>query len=254
MGKFLWHDYVFIPFQVYKGVYKDSTVAVKVQPATQREAEKMCGLRHQNIITIHKVFNKAHLSFMVMDFMSRGSLIDYFRANFESLTVMHFIRFCHQICLGMVELVKHDIVHCDLRMNNILVAEDESIRIADFGLSRDADYYFRQDSMLNVRWSPPEAFQSTCKITSSYDVWSFGVLMWELFAFPARPFEEMKDVRLFGAFLEHGGRLSKPDRCPEEFYEIMMSCWHIEPDMRPTFQVLADTFQSMENVLQSSDQ
>jgi len=231
---------------VRRATYHGKEVAIKIQSSYVREGEKMVGLNHPYIIKIHKVWHHENRSFIVMDYMSRGSLTAYFNSHLEEISIHHIIHFCLQIIDGMKCLVANHVVHCDLKMANILVDENEDIRISDFGLSRDTGYCLVGESIMNVKWSPPEAFVPDYILNPSFDVWSFGVLLWELFAFPAKPWETLSSPLSLGVLLSEGKKLDKPDNCDEEFYNVMLECWEFDPVKRPTFEELDSTFTKLQ--------
>jgi len=125
------------------------------------------------------------------------------------------------------------------------------VKIADFGLSREIeeDAYNASDvSLFPIKWSPPEVIQHRIFSIAS-DIWSFGVVMWEIFEFAKVPYPELTNREAID-FVLKGGRLEKPSDCPQFVYDVMKSCWEEKPENRPPFKsiqgLLMDGFVDME--------
>jgi len=156
----------------------------------------------------------------------------------------------------MEYLASHHYVHRDIAARNCLVGDNLTVKISDFGLSRDiyaADYYRVQSkALLPVRWMPPESIMYG-KFSSESDVWAFGVLLWEIFSYGLQPYygynngEVMEMVRCRQL-------LPCPDDCPSIMYALMIECWHEMPSRRPTFREIHGrlrTWQGMPDVTAS---
>ena len=148
-----------------------------------------------------------------------------------------------QVCKGMEYLGSMKCVHRDLAARNVLVAKDMIIKIGDFGLARDVhknDYYRKiGDGWLPVRWMAPEAlFQR--RYTTRSDVWSFGVLLWEIMTLGASPYPSVPSVERLFQLIRDGHRMERPQNCSVDLYMIMRECWTAEPTQRPSFAELAE--------------
>lgn len=136
------------------------------------------------------------------------------------------------------------LVHRDLAARNVLVATGNVIKISDFGLTRDiyeADAYMKKSKgRIPVKWMAPESLYAQV-YTSKSDVWSFGVLLWEIITLGANPYPGIPPERLF-SLLKTGYRMDRPENCSDEIYAIMQKCWKTEPAQRPSFGDLADIF------------
>jgi serine/threonine protein kinase len=147
--------------------------------------------------------------------------------------------FALQVARGMSHLEKIPITHRDLAARNILINEYKTLKISDFGLSRSGPYINHKSKKLPLRWMAIEAIVDQ-KYDSKSDVWSFGVVLWEIGTLGAFPYESIPDSFLL-QFLQLGRRLERPEICTDELYSLMRQCWTTNPEERPTFQELVDT-------------
>ena len=138
----------------------------------------------------------------------------------------------------MEYLASHHFVHRDLAARNVLVGEGLTVKISDFGLSRDiysSDYYRVQSkSLLPVRWMPPESIMYG-KFTTDSDVWSFGVLLWEVFSFGLQPYFGFSNQEVI-EMIRSRQLLPQPEDCPARIYGLMVECWNENPSRRPSFR------------------
>ncbi|XP_070765844.1 tyrosine-protein kinase Srms isoform X3 [Enoplosus armatus] len=160
-------------------------------------------------------------------------------AEGQVLTSAHLIYMGSQIAEGMAYLEDRNIVHRDLAARNILVGEDLVCKVADFGLARiikDSVYTASRNTKIPVRWTAPEAaiYQ---RFSVKSDVWSFGVLLYEMMSRGKMPYEGKSNKEVLD-LLSSGFRLPCPTRCPQNIYRIMMDCWAAEPSKRPSFHAL----------------
>ena len=141
-----------------------------------------------------------------------------------------------QVCSGMEYLHNNDIIHKDLGTRSCLIDSDGVVKIAHFGLGlylHPADYFHDDYITLPARWMAPEALQ-TKRFTKANDVWSFAVLIWELFSYAQRPYESLSDKEAMNVIIE-GKLLQCPDECPASLYTLMKDCWTLDPRERLTF-------------------
>ena len=144
-----------------------------------------------------------------------------------------------QVASGMAYLEAQNYIHRDLAARNILVGENLSCKVADFGLARviqDDEYQAREGAKFPIKWTAPEAALYN-KFTTKSDVWSFGVLLSEFITYGRIPYPGMNNAEVL-AQVERGYRMPQPANCPSELYEIMLECWKDDAQSRPTFDSL----------------
>ncbi|XP_019645247.1 PREDICTED: fibroblast growth factor receptor 2-like [Branchiostoma belcheri] len=212
--------------------------------------------RHDNIISLVGACTKGGPLMIVVEYATNGCLKDWLKtnsaenstdlayqnqpANPSHLSMEQLIQFGVDVACGMSHLATMQCIHRDLAARNILLGENLVAKVSDFGLSRDiyedSEYVKSTKSKLPLRWMAYESlFYNVYTIQS--DVWSFGVLLWEIMAMGNLPYEGMKGKRMMD-MIKDGGRLKKPSNCPAEIYTLMKSCWETLPEDRPTFPEL----------------
>ncbi|XP_053486492.1 vascular endothelial growth factor receptor kdr-like [Ictalurus furcatus] len=159
------------------------------------------------------------------------------------LTLEDLICYSFQVAKGMEFLASRKCIHRDLAARNILLSENNVVKICDFGLARDVykdpDYVRKGDARLPLKWMAPEAIFDKIYTTQS-DVWSFGVLMWEIFSLGASPYPGVQIDEEFCCRLKEGTRMRAPEYASSEIYQTMLDCWHGEAQQRPTFTELVE--------------
>ncbi|XP_031442663.1 vascular endothelial growth factor receptor 3 isoform X2 [Clupea harengus] len=159
------------------------------------------------------------------------------------LTVEDLICYSFQVARGMEFLDSRKCIHRDLAARNILLSEENVVKICDFGLARDIykdpDYVRKGNARLPLKWMAPESIFDKLYTTQS-DVWSFGVLLWEIFSLGASPYPGVQIDEDFCKRLKDGTRMRAPDNASPEIYGIMLACWQGEPRERPNFPALVE--------------
>uniref|UniRef100_A0A4W3HPS2 Receptor protein-tyrosine kinase n=1 Tax=Callorhinchus milii TaxID=7868 RepID=A0A4W3HPS2_CALMI len=185
---------------------------------------------------------------LVTQLMPYGSLLDYVRENKDRIGSQHLLNWCVQIAKGMNYLEDHvRLVHRDLAARNVLVKSSNHVKITDFGLARlldiDETEYHADGGKVPIKWMALESILHR-KFTHQSDVWSYGVTVWELMTFGAKPYDGIP-AREIPELLEKGERLPQPPICTIDVYMIMVKCWMIDSECRPRFRELVTDFSKM---------
>ncbi|XP_073747728.1 tyrosine-protein kinase TXK isoform X1 [Callorhinus ursinus] len=203
------------------------------------EAKVMMRLSHPRLVQLYGVCIQQKPLYIVTEFMENGCLLDYLRDRRGTLTREMLLSMCQDTCEGMEYLERNCFIHRDLAARNCLVSAASIVKISDFGMTRyvlDDEYIGSSGAKFPIKWSPPEVFHFN-KYSSKSDVWSFGVLMWEVFTEGKMPFENKSNLQVVEA-ISRGFRLYRPPLAPMSIYEVMYGCWHEKPKGRPTFAEL----------------
>ncbi|XP_075887762.1 insulin-like growth factor 1b receptor isoform X2 [Nelusetta ayraudi] len=241
-----------------KGVVKDepeTRVAIKTvnESASMRErieflneASVMKEFNCHHVVRLLGVVSQGQPTLVIMELMTRGDLKSYLRSlrpkeqQWSSLSLpplKKMLQMAGQIADGMAYLNANKFVHRDLAARNCMVAEDFAVKIGDFGMTRDiyeTDYYRKGGKgLLPVRWMSPESLKDGV-FTICSDVWSFGVVLWEIATLAEQPYQGLSNEQVL-RFVMEGGLLEKPQNCPDMLFELMRMCWQYNPKMRPAF-------------------
>ncbi|XP_061405279.1 tyrosine-protein kinase SRK3-like [Lethenteron reissneri] len=245
--------------EVWKGVYQERYhVAVKtLHPGLpveelHREAQIMKTLSHENLLRLYAVCVHEGRVSLITELM-RGDLQAFLRS--EEGRGLHLCELLHlgaQVSSGMEYLAERGFVHRDLAARNVLV--DASLRccIGDFSL---ALAHTQSSPMVKIptRWTAPEGLTGQCFTTKS-DVWSFGVLLYEIFTFGRRPYSHIRNNRDVQVAVLSGYRLPQPARCPPPVYATMVECWSECEEARPCFSVLRERLQALLRLEQDNEE
>ncbi|KAG1960498.1 ephrin type-B receptor [Pimephales promelas] len=228
---------------------KESCVAIKTLKGgytdKQRrdflsEASIMGQFQHPNIIHLEGVITASCPVMILTEYMENGALDSFLRLNDGQFTGIQLVGMLRGIASGMKYLSEMSFVHRDLAARNILVNSNLVCKVSDFGLSRfltenssDPTYTSSLGGKIPIRWTAPEAIAFR-KFTSASDVWSYGIVMWEVMSFGERPYWDMSNQDVINA-IEQDYRLPAPPECPASLHQLMLDCWQKERSSRPRF-------------------
>uniref|UniRef100_A0A915EB30 Tyrosine-protein kinase n=1 Tax=Ditylenchus dipsaci TaxID=166011 RepID=A0A915EB30_9BILA len=220
---------------------KPGTMSVE---AFLAEAQIMKQCNHPKLVRLYAVCTIGDPYYIITEFMINGSLLHYLRKDDHSLSAQALVDMCAQIANGMMYLESRKLVHRDLAARNVLVGEKISgvpeVKVADFGLARkligENIYEAQTGAKFPIKWTAPEA-ATFGNFTVKSDVWSYGILLYEIFTFGHVPYPGMHNREVIEQ-LELGYRMPRPNGCPDPIYQEMLKCWDRSPDKRPTFEYL----------------
>ncbi|XP_072311438.1 tyrosine-protein kinase JAK2-like [Eucyclogobius newberryi] len=231
----------------------------------EREIDILKSLQHENIVKYKGVCYSAGRKNLrlIMEYLPYGSLRDYLIKNRHHIDTSKLLHYASQICKGMDYLALKRYIHRDLATRNILVESEMRVKIGDFGLTKmlpqDKEYYtVREPGESPIFWYAPESLTQS-KFSVASDVWSFGVVLYELFTYsdkncspPAVFMEKMGKEKQGQMIVYHlidllnkDFRLPAPDSCPKEIHKMMVECWSSDPTKRPAFKTLMHSVESV---------
>lgn len=225
---------------VFSGRLCGQPVAVKkVDNLKETDIRILRKLNHQNIVRFRGVCTQPPCYCIVMEFCDNGPLYDMLKERSEMLTPKRVVAWAKDIACGMNYLHQHKIIHRDLKSPNVLIGDNYTVKISDFGTSRIWNEVSTKMSFAGtVAWMAPEAIQeSPC--SEKVDVWSFGVVLWELITCEI-PYKDMEQSSIM--YMVGCGKLQPPipATCPEGYKLIMKMCWKLNPKERPSFKLICN--------------
>uniref|UniRef100_V9K829 Receptor protein-tyrosine kinase n=1 Tax=Callorhinchus milii TaxID=7868 RepID=V9K829_CALMI len=246
---------------VYKGFWIPDRESVKIPVAikvlqeepgretTRSVTEDMLmvgSLEHQHVLRLLGICPGGPLQ-IVTQLLPLGSLLDYTRKNADSIRSQLLLNWCVQIAKGMKYLEERKMIHRNLSARNVLVKSPSHVQITDFGiinlLELDEKKYFFDEVKMPIKWMALESIHFR-RYSHQSDVWSYGVTIWELMTFGGKPYQGIP-VREIPGLLEKGERLPQPQICTIDVYMVMVKCWMIDEESRPTFKELGAEFSRM---------
>ncbi|KAH8383986.1 hypothetical protein KR009_011626 [Drosophila setifemur] len=257
-----------VAVKMVKEGHTDDDIASLVR---EMEVMKIIG-RHINIINLLGCCSQSGPLYVIVEFAPHGNLKDFLYKNrpfgrehdrdssqpppsppAHVITEKDLIKFAHQIARGMDYLASRRCIHRDLAARNVLVSDDYVLKIADFGLARDiqtTDYYRKNtNGRLPIKWMAPESLQEKFYDSKS-DVWSYGILLWEIMTYGAQPYPTIMSAEELYSYLMSGQRMEKPAKCSMNIYILMRQCWHFNADDRPPFTEIVEY---MDKLLQAKE-
>lgn len=246
--------------KVYKGVWLPEGENAKIPVAIKilidmnsgylaskeflEEAYIMATVDHPNLLKLSGVCMTSQMM-LITQLMPLGSLLEYIKKNKDRTGSKALLNWSTQIAKGMAYLEERRLVHRDLAARNVLVQNPSFVKITDFGLakllSNESNEYKADGGKMPIKWLALECIRHRI-FNSQSDVWAFGVTIWELLTFGARPFENIPAKAVMD-YIEQGGKLEQPEGCSLDVHCTLLSCWNIEAKSRPTFKQLVDIFQ-----------
>ncbi|XP_063710532.1 tyrosine-protein kinase SRK2-like isoform X3 [Symsagittifera roscoffensis] len=203
-----------------------------------KEANIMKELQHKNLLKLHCVCTKEEPVYIITELM-KCSLLEFLKdGEGKNITMRAQIEMSANIAEGMAYLESKNYIHRDLAARNVLVGFKYECKIADFGLARytndDQEPAQNKANKFPIKWTAPEAALMG-RFTIKSDVWSFGILLAEIATKGKVPYPMMTNKEVLDK-VNNGYRMPRPQECPEKLYgEVMLKCWHANPNKRPTF-------------------
>ena len=208
-----------------------------------REASLMAGLEHPNLVELIGIVSIGEPVYVVLELCEHGALSEYLKSH--QLSESDRVQIIDDVANGLGFLAALGIVHRDVAARNVLLATGMRAKVSDYGMSRilgSKGYYRSRGALMSVRWTAPESLEREI-FSEQSDVWSFGVLMYEIWSNGAVPYEDLTE-KLVWISVTGGLRLPKPKDCPDSVYKIMQSCW-AEAGQRPPFKVLINLIRKL---------
>eukprot|EP01135_Chromosphaera_perkinsii_P009561 Nk52_evm11s1810 gene=Nk52_evmTU11s1810 len=233
--------------EVYKAIIRKTSAEVAVKTCDKEyinedgEADILRSYDHPNIVKLIGVCVSRRPAYIIMELLKGGDLAHFLRLKGHAIPLKSLLSMVVQVASGMRYLEQKNCVHRDLAARNILVNDTGSVfKISDFGMSRklssvDDIYDATSNKQVPIKWTSPEAL-THAQYTVKSDVWSFGVLMWEVFSKGMQPYPGMNNSEVVRQISDNGYRMPPPKDMPEEVASIMAECWKFEPKDRPSFQ------------------
>nr|XP_039270595.1 tyrosine-protein kinase SRK2-like isoform X2 [Styela clava] len=240
--------------EVWEGQWNGTTrVAIKqLKPGTMdakeflREAQIMKKLRHPKLVQLYAVCTITEPIYIVTELMCNGSLLDYLKGKGRGIDFQVMVDMMAQIAAGMAYLECQNFIHRDLAARNILVGDNNTCKVADFGLARfikdtesqdnEGIYMAHEGAKFPIKWTAPEAALYN-RFTVKSDIWSFGVLLYEIITKGKMPYPGMTNREVLDQ-VRIGYRMPQMTECPDQLYEIMKECWNADEAKRPSFETL----------------
>ncbi|XP_062409614.1 ephrin type-A receptor 4b [Sardina pilchardus] len=212
------------------------------------EASIMGQFDHPNIIRLEGVVTRCKPVMIITEYMENGSLDTFLKKHDGQFTIIQLVGMMRGIASGMKYLSDMNYVHRDLAARNILVNSNLVCKVSDFGLSRVLEddpeaAYTTRGGKIPIRWTAPEAIAYR-KFTSASDVWSYGIVMWEVVSYGERPYWEMSNQDVIKA-IDEGYRLPAPMDCPLVLHQLMLDCWEKCRNDRPKFGQIVNTLDKL---------
>ncbi|XP_071140500.1 proto-oncogene tyrosine-protein kinase Src-like [Mytilus edulis] len=237
--------------RVWKATFQGSTIAVKKNVDNNplsflKEAHILKGTSHENVIKMIGVSTEHHPVSLVMEYLTEYTLKQILLDDHTSMdtSMKNMTEMTSKIAKGMDFLGTREIIHSDLRADNILFGSNWTPKVCGFKFAHMTNDHTidpkRRRTIPPVRWLAQEIIEGE-KATTKSDVWSFGILLMEVFGHCQIPYEDLKDPEVFNR-IKRDLRHIRPDCCPEAIYDHAIDCWSKDPDSRITFEYISHFF------------
>ncbi|EYC21277.1 hypothetical protein Y032_0020g93 [Ancylostoma ceylanicum] len=222
------------------------TCTGKEESEMLNEAMQMSSLKHEHLLRLVGICLHEEGIQLVTLLRPLGNLLNFLKKHKNHLCGKDLLLYCYQISSAMKYLYEHRIIHRDLAARNVLVKRHNHVEVTDFGLAKLLDYGQEKVKVMEgkvaIKWLALESLRDQ-SYTHRTDVWAFGVTCWEILTFGQSPYQGM-DICSIKNFLKEGNRLSQPNNCSSELYQVLLQCWMANPESRPTFTMLHERFQN----------
>ncbi|KYO22249.1 inactive tyrosine-protein kinase 7 [Alligator mississippiensis] len=216
----------------------------------RRESEMFGKLHHANVVHLLGLCREVEPHYMILEYVDLGDLKQFLRISkskdetlkSQPLSTKHKVSLCSQVALGMEHLSNNRFVHKDLAARNCLISAQRQVKVSALSLSKDvynSEYYHFRQAWVPLRWMPPEAVLED-EFSTKSDVWSFGVLLWEVFTHGELPHSKLTDDEVLAGLQSGKVKLPHPEGCPSKLYKLMQRCWAPSPKDRPSFSEIAN--------------
>eukprot|EP00039_Didymoeca_costata_P005130 m.78736 g.78736 ORF g.78736 m.78736 type:complete len:1520 (+) comp12687_c0_seq3:365-4924(+) len=220
------------------------------------EAECLKPFNHVNVVKLIGVISQSEPLMIVLEYLPNGDLHNYVKearqSGLQSATVL---KWCAEATQGLHYLSEMHFVHRDFAARNLLLSQNLSIKITDFGMSRLLTYndYYRKDGkgMMPVRWMAIECL-SDGVFTVLSDLWSLGIVFWEMYTFGQMVYPGLSNIEVYDA-VSKGYRLEKPEHCPEALFRVMNHCWSEYPSCRPLHPAILSVIEGLQKEEEGCD-
>lgn len=224
-----------------------------------REAQTMFDLENDHLVRIVGIVIQQKPWLMVLEYLRYGDLRNVLKAvQSKGITLSYYeqLQYCLNVASGMSFIASKRMIHMDLACRNCLVGDNNSVKIADFGITRplppDEDVWYSPTVLkLPVKWCAIESLDDRL-FSEASDVWAFGVVMWEIASYGRMPYDQLKTQEVQRKVRE-GLRLEKPANCPDELYDLMQQCWRVNRTDRPNFHSLCSSINASFMLEEPSD-
>uniref|UniRef100_A0A8D3E3R0 mitogen-activated protein kinase kinase kinase n=1 Tax=Scophthalmus maximus TaxID=52904 RepID=A0A8D3E3R0_SCOMX len=220
---------------VFLGKLHGQEVAVKkVRNIKETDIKNLRKLKHPNIITFKGICTQAPCYCILMEYCAQGQLYEVLRAG-RKITPSLLMDWAMGVAGGMNYLHLHKIIHRDLKSPNILITYDDSVKISDFGTSKElSDKSTKMSFAGTVAWMAPEVIRNE-PVSEKVDIWSFGVVLWEMLTGEV-PYKDVDSSAIIWGVGNNSLQLPVPDSCPDSFKLLLRQCWNCKPRNRPSFR------------------